>query len=116
MRRRWLYLTVWSVLLSGALTLPLWWEADAGAQAPQAGWGAEEGQACIQCDMYDVAKMFYLSFIPEVKQVAGEPLATQLLEKYVFSQPGHRRLKEGMTKEQLQKIQEFYRERYGEQK
>lgn len=66
--------------------------------------------------MYDVAKTFYLSFIPEVKQAAGEPLATELLEKYVFSQPGHRWLKEGMTKEQLQKIQEFYRERYGEQK
>ncbi len=66
--------------------------------------------------MYDVAKTFYLHFIPEVRQVAGEPLATQLLEKYVFSQPGHRWLKEGMTKDQLQKIQEFYRQRYGEQK
>ena len=29
-------------------------------------------------------------------------------------QPGHLWLKEGMTKEQLQKIQEFYRDRYGE--
>ncbi len=65
--------------------------------------------------MYEVAKTFYLQFIPEVKQVAGEPLATQLLDKYVFSQPGHKWLKEGMTKEQLQKIQEFYRQRYGEQ-
>ncbi len=66
--------------------------------------------------MYEVAKTFYLHFIPEVRQVAGEPLATQLLDKYVFVQPGHKWLKEGMTKEQLQKIQEFYRERYGEQK
>jgi hypothetical protein len=66
--------------------------------------------------MYDVAKTFYLHFIPEVKQTAGEPLATQLLNTHVFSQPGHRWLKEGMTKEQLQKIQEFYRQRYGEQK
>ncbi len=64
--------------------------------------------------MYDVAKTFYLHFIPEVKDVAGEPLATQLLDKHVFSQPGHRWLKEGMSKEQLQKIQEFYRQRYGE--
>lgn len=64
--------------------------------------------------MYDVAKTFYLHFIPEVKHVAGEPLATQLLDKYVFSQPGHRWLKEGMRKEQLQRIQQFYRERYGE--
>src|SRR5574341_1042178 len=66
--------------------------------------------------MYDVAKTFYLHFIPEVKEAAGEPLATQLLDKYVFSQPGHKWLKEGMTKDQLQKIQEFYRQRYGEQK
>jgi hydroxylamine dehydrogenase len=66
--------------------------------------------------MYDVAKTFYLHFLPEVKHVAGEPLATQLLDKHVFSQPGHKWLKEGMTKEQLQKIQQFYRERYGEPK
>jgi hypothetical protein len=65
--------------------------------------------------IYEVAKTFYLQFIPEMKQVAGEPLATQLLDKYVFSQPGHRWLKEGMTKEQLQQIQEFYRQRYGEE-
>jgi len=66
--------------------------------------------------MYDVAKTFYFAFLPEVKQAAGEPLATQLLDKYVFSQPGHKWLKEGMTKDQLQKIQEFYKERYGDQK
>jgi hypothetical protein len=65
--------------------------------------------------IYEVAKTFYMQFIPEMKQVAGEPLATELLEKYVYTQPGHRWLKEGMTKEQLQKIQEFYRGRYGEQ-
>jgi hydroxylamine dehydrogenase len=65
--------------------------------------------------IYEVAKTFYFEFIPEVKHVAGEPMATQLLDKYVFSQPGHKWLQEGMTKEQLQKIQEFYRQRYGEQ-
>jgi hydroxylamine dehydrogenase len=65
--------------------------------------------------IYEVAKTFYTQFVPEMKQVAGEPLATELLEKYVYSQPGHRWLKEGMSKEQLQKIQDFYRERYGEQ-
>lgn len=63
--------------------------------------------------MYEVAKTFYLEFLPEVKAVAGEPLATQLLDKYVYSQPGHRWLKEGISKEQLLQIQEFYRERYG---
>jgi hypothetical protein len=66
--------------------------------------------------IYDVAKNFYTHFIPEVKQVAGEPLATQLLDKYVYSQPGHAWVKGGMTKEELQKIQDFYRQRYGTQK
>jgi len=66
--------------------------------------------------IYEVAKTFYLDFIPEVKEVAGEPLASELLEKYVYSQPSHRWLKEGMSKEQLQKIQDFYRQRYGDQK
>ena len=66
--------------------------------------------------IYEVAKTFYLHFIPEVKEVAGEPLATELLDKYVYSQPGHRWLKEGMSKDQLQKIQDFYRQRYGDQK
>jgi hydroxylamine dehydrogenase len=66
--------------------------------------------------VYDVAKNFYTHFIPEVKRVAGEPLATQLLNKHVFSQPGHAWVREGMNKDQLQKIQEFYRQRYGTQK
>ncbi len=64
--------------------------------------------------MYDVAKTFYVHFLLEVRQVAGEPLATQLLEKSVFSHPGHKWLKEGMTKEQLEKIEQFYRQRYGQ--
>lgn len=61
-----------------------------------------------------MAKSFYQEFIPEVKSMAGEPLATQLLEKHVYSHPAHKWVKEGMTKEQLQKIQEYYRQRYGE--
>jgi hydroxylamine dehydrogenase len=64
--------------------------------------------------MYEVAKHFYQKFIPEMKAIAGEPLATQLLEKHLYSHPAHRWYKEGMTKEQLQKIQEFYQQRYGE--
>ena len=44
--------------------------------------------------IYDVSNHFYTHFIPEVKQVAGEPLATQLLDKYVYSQPGHKWVKE----------------------
>jgi hydroxylamine dehydrogenase len=65
--------------------------------------------------IYEVAKSFYMEFLPEMKLVAGEPLASDLMEKYVYTQPGHLWLKEGMTKEQLQRIEEFYRNRYGEQ-
>ena len=61
--------------------------------------------------IYDVAKNFYLHFIPEVKEAAGEQLGKELIDKYVYSQPGHRWLKEGMSKDQLQQIQEFYRQR-----
>jgi hypothetical protein len=50
-----------------------------------------------------------------MKRVAGAPIADELMEKYVYTQPGHLWLKEGMTREQLQKIEEFYRNRYGDQ-
>lgn len=43
-------------------------------------------------------------------------LGARLLEKYMFVQPGHKWLKEGMTKAQLQKIREYSGERYGEQR
>jgi hypothetical protein len=65
--------------------------------------------------IYDVAQNFYFKFLPEVKVVAGDELYQQILEKDVYSQPGHRWLKDGMSKEQLQKMQEFYRQRYGTQ-
>lgn len=66
--------------------------------------------------IYDVAQTFYFKFLPEVKAAAGDALYQQILDKYVYSQPGHRWLRDGMSKEQLQKIQEFYRQRYGDQK
>jgi hypothetical protein len=66
--------------------------------------------------MYEVAQNFYFKFLPEVKEVAGDQLYQQLMEKHVYSMPAHRWLKDGMSKEQLQKIQEFYRQRYGDQK
>ncbi len=65
--------------------------------------------------IYEVAQHFYFKFLPEVKQVAGDQLYAELMDKYVYSQPGHRWLKDGMTKEQLQKIQDFYKDRYGGQ-
>ena len=65
--------------------------------------------------IYEVAQHFYFKFLPEVKRVAGDQLYAELMDKYVYSQPGHRWLRDGMTKEQLQKIQDFYKARYGEQ-
>jgi hypothetical protein len=39
--------------------------------------------------LYEVSKHFYEKFIPQLKEVAGEELAAQLLDKYIYSQPGH---------------------------
>lgn len=64
--------------------------------------------------MYDVAKNFYLHFIPEAEKVAGKELADKILGKHVYSKEEHRWYKEGMTKEQLERIQRFYKERYGQ--
>ncbi len=63
---------------------------------------------------YDVSKNFYTKFIPELREVAGEELAAELLEKHVYSQPGHLWHRDGMSKEALQQIQEFYKDRYDE--
>ena len=51
--------------------------------------------------MYDVAKNFYLHFIPEAERVAGKELADQILGEHVYSKEEHRWYKEGMSKEQL---------------
>ncbi len=64
--------------------------------------------------LYDVAKNFYLHFLPEAEKVAGKELADKVLGKYVYSKDEHRWYKEGMTKEQLERIQRFYKERYGQ--
>ena len=64
--------------------------------------------------IYDVAKHFYTDFIPEMEEAAGPELASELLDKHVYSQPGHHWHRDGMGTEALQKIQEFYRERYGQ--
>ncbi|MGA8830512.1 MAG: multiheme c-type cytochrome [Desulfomonilaceae bacterium] len=64
--------------------------------------------------LYEVAKDFYEKFIPEVEQVmGGKAAAAPILNEYIFSNPLHKWYKEGMTKEQLQKVEEFYQQRYG---
>ncbi len=63
--------------------------------------------------LYEVAKHFYSEFIPEVEHLLGKKKALPFLEKHVFSDPRHRWYKEGMSKEELEKLNKFYNERYG---
>ncbi|MCK5552252.1 MAG: hypothetical protein KAJ09_03835 [Deltaproteobacteria bacterium] len=60
--------------------------------------------------LYDVAKNFYLHFIPEAEKVAGRKLAKEILGEHVYSREEHRWYKEGMTKEQLEKNPEILQE------
>lgn len=62
--------------------------------------------------IYEVAKHFYEEFIPQLESVAGAEVANELLEEYVYNQQDHRWHRDGMSKEALEKIQEFYRKRY----
>ncbi len=62
--------------------------------------------------LYEVGKHFYTKFLPELEQVAGKKLNKKLLEKYVFTHPGHQWYRDGMDAEDLKKIREFYEERY----
>ncbi len=63
--------------------------------------------------LYEVAKHFYNHFIPEVEHLLGERKAAPFLDKHVFSDPRHRWYKDGMSKEELQKLNKFYDQRYG---
>ena len=62
--------------------------------------------------IYEVAKHFYGKFIPELKEAAGEEMAKQLLEKYVYSQDGHLWHRDGFSPEVRERIKQFYQERY----
>jgi hypothetical protein len=64
--------------------------------------------------VYEVAKTFYEHLIPQMREVAGPELADQILQSNVYLVPGHEWHRDGMSKEALQKMQEFYRERYGQ--
>lgn len=41
-------------------------------------------------------------------------MAEKILGEHVYSREEHRWFREGMSKEQLEKIQKFYKERYGQ--
>jgi hydroxylamine dehydrogenase len=63
--------------------------------------------------IYEVAKNFYTEFLPEVKEAAGPELYNELSKKYIESNERHDWYIKGISKEELQKIQKFYNERYG---
>ncbi len=63
--------------------------------------------------IYEVAKNFYSEFLPEVRNVAGPDLYNELVKKYIGSDIRHEWYIKGMSKEQLEKINKFYEERYG---
>ncbi len=63
--------------------------------------------------IYEVAREFYDHFIPEVEKImGGKQQAAPLLDPYLKAE-GHRWYKEGMSKEQLQQLEQFYQHRYG---
>jgi len=64
--------------------------------------------------IYEVARTFYQHLIPQLREAAGPELADQLLQQHVYSVPGHEWHRDGMSKDALEKMQEFYRERYGQ--
>ena len=63
--------------------------------------------------MYEVAKIFYTEFLPEVKHVAGPQVYDELVKKYLEPDVRHEWFLKGMSKEQLDKIRKDYEERYG---
>ena len=64
--------------------------------------------------LYEVAKHFYTEFLPEVERImGGKKAAGPVLEELLFKDPQHHWYKEGMSKEELQRLEEFYQKRYG---
>ena len=61
-----------------------------------------------------MAKSFYQEFLPEVEHIMGGKAAAEpILNEFVYKDPMHRWYKEGMSKEELKRLEEFYRKRYG---
>ncbi len=62
--------------------------------------------------MYEVGKHFYTKFIPELEELVGKAEARKLLDKHVYTHPGHLWHRDGMSKDALDKIRKFYGDRY----
>ena len=63
--------------------------------------------------LYEVAKHTYMDFIPELKKVAGEKKADELLNKHFKPIDGHNWYFEGMSADQLDKVRKGFEGRYG---
>lgn len=62
---------------------------------------------------YEVAKNFYTELIPEAEELAKDsPEAMKVIEEVMASD--YHRWKQGMSKEEREKLNEFYRKRYGQ--
>lgn len=62
---------------------------------------------------YEVAKHFYSKFIPEAEQLAaGDAAVTKVIQE-VMAMDQHQ-WKKGISREEREKIKEFYKKRYGE--
>jgi hypothetical protein len=64
--------------------------------------------------LYEVAKHFYVYYLPEVERVmGGKDQAVPLLTEHLYKDPQHKWYKDGMSKDELKKLEEFYKQRYG---
>jgi hypothetical protein len=61
-----------------------------------------------------VSQKFYADYLPEVKHLAGPELYNELIQKYLAPDVRHEWFLKGMSKEQLQKINKYYADRYGD--
>jgi hypothetical protein len=62
---------------------------------------------------YEVAKHFYAKFLPEAEELAKDsPEAKKAIEEVLAMD--HHRWKQGMSKEERDRINEFYKKRYGQ--
>ncbi|MFH0822698.1 MAG: multiheme c-type cytochrome [Pseudomonadota bacterium] len=64
--------------------------------------------------LYEVSKHFYEKFIPEVEKImGGKSAAEPILKEFVFSDPRHKWYKDGMSKEEIERQNRYYQQRYG---
>ena len=61
---------------------------------------------------YEVAKHFYTEFIPQAKELAHDNVQVTAVIDEIMNRPEHR-WNQGLSKEERDKITDFYMKRYG---